>query len=137
VCKLQKAIYGLKQAPRARYYELRSFLLQLGFKNSHADTSLFVLKTGNHLVYLLVYVDDLIITWDDAHIVNQFINLLARRFSLKDLGTLSYFVGIEMYLLDLLTHTHMTDVKPVSTPLPSSTTLSLYSGDALSDPTEF
>jgi hypothetical protein len=82
--------------------------------------------------------------------VNQFINLLAHRFSLKDLGTLSYFLGIEIlpnrygfllsqcrYLLDLLTSTHMTDAKPVSTPLPSSTTLSLYSGDALFDPTEF
>jgi hypothetical protein len=71
VCKLQKAIYGLKQAPRAWYHELHSFLLQSGFTNSYADTSLFVLITGKHLVYLLVYVDDLIITGDDAHMVNQ------------------------------------------------------------------
>jgi histone deacetylase 1/2 len=96
VCKLQKAIYGLKEAPRAWFHELKTFLLQSGFQNSHADTSLFVLHLGKHLVYLLVYVDDLIIIGDDVHLVNRFINLLAHRFSLKDLGQLSYFFGIEI-----------------------------------------
>ena len=64
LCKLNKAIYGLKQAPRAWYTELRQFLLSSGFHNSHADTSLFILKTGEHFIYLLVYVDDIIITGD-------------------------------------------------------------------------
>ncbi|RVX17781.1 Retrovirus-related Pol polyprotein from transposon RE2 [Vitis vinifera] len=97
VCKLKKAIYGLKQAPRAWYQELRYFLLQFGFTNSHADTSLFVLKFRGHLVYFLVYVDDLIITGDDEHLVNRYIHLLANRFSLKDLGKLSYFLGVELF----------------------------------------
>lgn len=61
VCKLRKAIYGLKQALRAWYHELRTFLIQFGFKNSHADTSLFILNVAGHLIYLVVYVDDLII----------------------------------------------------------------------------
>jgi len=99
VCKLQKAIYGLKQAPRAWFHELRTFLLQLGFKNSHADTFLFVLQLGQHLVYLLVYVDDLIITRDDVNLVNRFINLLAHRFSLKDLGQLFYFLRIHYNII--------------------------------------
>ncbi|WKA04845.1 hypothetical protein VitviT2T_022844 [Vitis vinifera] len=150
VCKLKKAIYGLKQAPRAWYQELRSFLLQSGFTNSHADTSLFVLKFGGHLVYFLVYVDDLIITGDDEHLVNRYIHLLANRFFLKDLGKLSYFLRVEIvpnsqgfllsqcrYLLDLLARTHMSEAKPVQTPLPSGTKISLHSGDKLSDPTEF
>jgi len=148
VCKLHKAIYGLKQAPRAWFHELKTFLLQSGFQNSHADTSLFVLHLGPHLVYLLVYVDDLIITGDDVHLVNRFINLLAHRFSLKDLGHLSYFLGLEIlptkqgyllsqrrYLLDLLTRTQMTEAKSVVTPLPSGPPLSLHSGDPLPDPT--
>jgi hypothetical protein len=150
VCKLHNAIYGLKQAPRAWFHELKTFLLQSGFQNSHADTSLFVLHLGPHLVYLLVYVDDLIITGDDVHLVNRFINLLAHRFSLKDLGHLSYFLGLEIlptkqgyllsqrrYLLDLLTRTQMTEAKSVVTPLPSGPPLSLHSGDPLPDPTEF
>ena len=45
ICKLRKAIYGLKQAPRAWYHELRQFLMAVGFQNSHADNSLFVLNT--------------------------------------------------------------------------------------------
>lgn len=64
LCKLRKAIYGLNQALRAWYQELRTFLLHSGFKNSYADTSLFVFNSGGHLLYLLVYVDDLIISGD-------------------------------------------------------------------------
>lgn len=47
-----------KQAPRVWYLELKTFLLSLGFKNSLADTSMFVLQLGGEVVYLLVYVDE-------------------------------------------------------------------------------
>ena len=72
VCKLRKAIYGLKQDPRAWYHELHKFLIALGFHNSHADTSLFVLNTGGNLLYLLVYVDDSILTSKDDTMVHKF-----------------------------------------------------------------
>ena len=62
VCRLHKALYGLKQAPRAWYHELKQFLIQLGFTNSKADTSLFVLHQHTYTLYILVYVDDIIIT---------------------------------------------------------------------------
>ena len=150
VCKLRKAIYGLKQAPRAWYHELQTFLLQFGFKNSHADTSLFVLTTSDHIIYILVYVDDLIITGDTTQLVDSFVSALAQRFSLKDLGSLSYFLGVEVvpnqhdillsqlrYILDILATTKMTDAKPVLTPIPTSPHLMLKSGTPLSDPTEY
>ena len=151
VCKLHKAIYGLKQAPRAWYHELRQFLLTSGFKNSHSDTSLFVLRSSNHVVYLLVYVDDIILTGSSDTLVSQFVDYLAQRFSLKDLGPLSYFLGVEVvphrlgillsqrrYIQDLLIRTNMADAKPVLTPLPtSSTAISLTSGTPLSDPTPY
>jgi hypothetical protein len=149
VCKLRKAIYGLKQAPRAWYHELRTFLLHSGFKNSHADTSLFVLTTAGQKMYILVYVDDIIITCDNTKMIDSFVDVLAHRFSIKDLGQLSYFLGVEVvpnqqgillsqrrYILDILARTHMQDAKPVLTPIPTSPPL-LKSGTALPDPTEY
>ncbi|CAL9203433.1 unnamed protein product, partial [Musa hybrid cultivar] len=95
VCKLQKAIYGLRQAPRAWYTELGSFLLSIGFINSKSDTSLFLRQHHGNTIYLLVYVDDIIVTGNDPLEVQTFLNQLADRFSLKDLGPLSYFLGME------------------------------------------
>ncbi|KAK9200192.1 hypothetical protein WN944_015388 [Citrus x changshan-huyou] len=151
VCKLHKGIYGLKQAPQAWYHELRQFLLASGFKNSHSDTSLFVLRSSHHVLYLLVYVDDIIVTGSNDAFVSQFVDCLAQRFSLKDLGPLSYFLGVEVvphrlgillsqkrYIEDLLKRTNMDNAKPVLTPLPtSSAAISLTSGTPLSDPTPY
>ena len=92
VCKLHKAIYGLKQASRAWYHELRQFLVDFGFKNSHSDTSLFILHAGTNLLYLLVYIDDIIITGNSNNLISQVVECLAQLFSLKDLGPLSYFL---------------------------------------------
>ncbi|KAH9716339.1 retrovirus-related pol polyprotein from transposon RE2 [Citrus sinensis] len=150
VCKLHKAIYGLKQAPRAWYHELRQFLVHSGFTNSHSDTSLFVLNTGRHILFLLVYVDDIIVTGNIDDLVSQFVGCLAQRFSLKDLGSLSYFLGIEVvphwrgillsqrrYIQDLLKRTHMADATLVLTPLPTnSSSLTITSGTPLSDPSQ-
>ncbi|KAK9214347.1 hypothetical protein WN944_006336 [Citrus x changshan-huyou] len=150
VCKLHKAIYGLKQAPRAWYHELRQFLLASGLKNSHSDTSLFVLRS-NHVLYLLVYVDDIVVTGSNDALVSQFVECLAQCFSLKDLGSLSYFLGVEVvphhlgiqlsqrrYIQDLPQRTNMDNAKLVLTPLPtSSAAISLTSGTPLSDPTPY
>ena len=77
VCRLKKAIYGLKQAPRAWYNELRQFLVQNGFVNSHSDTSLFIFNTDGCLIFLLVYVDDIIVICSNGTLVDQFGKLLA------------------------------------------------------------
>nr|CAN69370.1 hypothetical protein VITISV_010057 [Vitis vinifera] len=150
VCKLRKAIYGLKQAPRAWYHELRQFLLQFGFINSIADTSLFIFNNRGTILYLLVYVDDIIITGNNVEAAQTFIQQLSQRFSLKDLGPLIYFLGVEVtshtnglflnqrkYIADLLNRTHMTEAKSAPTPLATSPILTLQSGTPLSNPTEY
>ena len=96
VCKLKKAIYGLKQAPRAWYLELCQFLIESGFTKSHADTSLFILHSGDITIYLLVYVDDIIIIGTNTNIIQRYIDPLAQKFSIKDLSVLSYFLGIKV-----------------------------------------
>lgn len=80
VCRLHKALYGLKQAPRAWYRELSNFLIQYGFINSVADTSLFILRRGSSLVYMLIYVDDILITGNDPALLQQILDSLATRF---------------------------------------------------------
>jgi histone deacetylase 1/2 len=150
VCRLKKALYGLKQAPRAWYTELRVFLLSLGFVNSTADASLFIYHKQGVTVYLLVYVDDIIVTGSSSAALSKIIATLAARFSLKDLGCLSYFLGVEVipsaagmflsqrkYVTDLLHKSGMANTKPSSTPLSASAPLLKDSGDLLPSPTEY
>ena len=70
VCKLKKAIYGLKQAPRAWYVRLCGKLESLGFIPSKADTSLFYYNKGKHSLFVLVYVDDIIVASSSQEAVN-------------------------------------------------------------------
>lgn len=90
------------------------------FVNSTADTSLFVRNTGRDITYILVYVDDMIVTTSNTGLISSIIANLLQCFSLKDLGELSYFLDIEAtrtkkglhlmqkkYVIDLLTWTNM------------------------------
>uniref|UniRef100_A0A251RWD9 Putative zinc finger, CCHC-type n=1 Tax=Helianthus annuus TaxID=4232 RepID=A0A251RWD9_HELAN len=96
VCKLNKAIYGLKQAPRAWFHRLSLFLTNNGFSCSRADPSLFIFKRDSCVMYLLVYVDDLILTGNQNSIMTSFISRLNKEFAIKDLGKLNYFLGLEV-----------------------------------------
>lgn len=95
VCRLKKAIHGLKQAPRAWFSKLASTLISFGFKSARCDNSLFIHYTSNSLTYMLIYVDDILITGNNSAFVQHIIHKLNSLFPLKDLGHLSYFLGIE------------------------------------------
>jgi hypothetical protein len=72
VCKLDKVLYGLKQAPRAWYSRLSSKLMDLGFPPSKADSSVFFYNKGITTIFVLVYVDDIIIASStEAGIISQ------------------------------------------------------------------
>ncbi|KAG6495801.1 hypothetical protein ZIOFF_043629 [Zingiber officinale] len=86
----------LNVAPRAWYFELRAFLVSLGFIVSRADTSLFVYSRDDTVIYFLVYVDDLIIKGSDASSVDVIVCKLHAKFTIKDLGALSLFCGVEV-----------------------------------------
>lgn len=144
VCKLDKALYGLKQAPRAWYSRLSAKLIALGFKASKADTSLFFYDKGGITIYILVYVDDIIVASSTEKATAALLQDLQGEFALKDLGELHYFLGIEVtkvqegivltqgkYASDLLKRVGMTDCKPVTTPLSTSEKLSLHEGSLL------
>ena len=96
VCKLHKALYGLKQTLRAWFDKLKGSLIQWGFKNSKSDTSLSLRRTKSSIIIILIYVDDILITGSDCVKLEEFIKLFSSAFALKDLGRLSYFLGIEV-----------------------------------------
>ncbi|KAH9752991.1 retrovirus-related pol polyprotein from transposon RE1 [Citrus sinensis] len=133
VCKLHKALYGLKQAPRGWFDKLKSSLIQWGFKNSKSDTSLFLRRTKSSIIIILIYVDDILIIGSDCVELEEFIKLFSSTFALKDLGRLSYFLGIEVlyghdsiylsqkkYIRDLLAKVDMLECKGTNTPMSSS-----------------
>ena len=129
VCKLQRSLYGLKQAPRAWNDMFTSFLFSLGFKAFYTYPSLFVKHDGLHIVVLLLYVDDIILTGDHDDSIQSMIKHLTKEFDMKDLGLLHYFLGLQIeyhtqglfvhqskYVQDLLQKTYMVQCKPCTTP---------------------
>ena len=96
VCKLHKAIYGLKQAPRAWFDSFTSQLFHLGFQASSVDCNLFILHQGSFVVYLLLYVDDIMITGNSVPFIEHLVSRLDAVFYLKDLGPLAYFLGLQI-----------------------------------------
>lgn len=69
----------------------------MGFKISECDNSLFVLHNMGVTIYILIYVDDLIITRSDETLIQHVITSLSKDNSLKYLGLLHYFLGIEVH----------------------------------------
>jgi hypothetical protein len=93
---LDKALYGLKQALRAWYSRLSTKLVSLGFKSSKPDTSLLFYRKGNVCIFVLIYVDDIIVVSSTQQATIALLNDLKEDFALKDLGELQYFLGIEV-----------------------------------------
>jgi hypothetical protein len=94
VCRLNKSLYGLKQAPRAWYNQFATYLTSLGFIKAKSDTSLFILHRGPDMLYLLLYVDDIILTASSSKLLCRTIAALQWEFAMKDLVLLHHFLGI-------------------------------------------
>ncbi|KAM2890152.1 hypothetical protein COP2_008613 [Malus domestica] len=134
ICHLYKSLYGLKQAPRAWYEKLHVALQSLGFHSSSSDHSLFIKKVSNSaVVFILVYVDDILVTGPNSAECRKVIHQLSSLFPIKDLGPLHYFLGLEVkrsssgificqtkYIVDLLSKANMTSAKPCTPPLSTS-----------------
>jgi hypothetical protein len=85
VCRLHKSLYELKQAPRAWYSRFATYLTTLGFIEAKSDTSLFIFRRVSDTVYLLLYVDDIILTSSSTELLHHIISALQREFTMKDL----------------------------------------------------
>jgi hypothetical protein len=150
VYRLRKSLYGLKQAPRAWYSRFATYLTTLGFIEAKSNTSLFILRRGSDTVYLLLYVDDIILTASSTGLLRCTISVLQREFAMKDLGPLHHFLGITVerrpdglflhqctYTLDILKRAVMVDCKPCTTPVDLQTKLAGDSGPLVDDASQF
>jgi hypothetical protein len=105
------------------------FLIDTRFSRCHYDPNVYTKKVGSHLIILVLYVVDLILTGGDSKLLNHVKTSLKKKFEMTDLGFLHYFFGLQVlqtneriflshskYACDLLRHFHMEDCKPTSSP---------------------
>lgn len=125
---MEKSLYGLKQAPRAWFSRLSTKLLELGFVASKADVPLFIFGKAGIYIYLLIYVDDIIIISSTFVATDKLLSQLRIDFAIKDLDKLHYFLGVEVqqtpkglfltqkkYIHELLCRTNMLQSKGIAT----------------------
>jgi hypothetical protein len=150
VCRLTKSLYDLKQASRQWFSKFSSTLIDLGFVQSKANYSLFTRVQGSSFIALLIYVDDVAIASNDSIAISSFITMLNDKFKLKDLGSLKYFLGLEIaqsssgisvsqrkYALEILEDSGLLASKPGQFPMEHNLKLSRDDGVLISDPTVF
>jgi hypothetical protein len=128
------------------YSRFSAKLRDLGFMPSKEDTSLFIYTRQQVTMFLLVYVDDIIVTSSCPTAVDALLKDLSTEFTLKDLVQLHYFLGIqvirddvgvtlcqEKYAADLLEKVGMKNCNSVATPLSTSEKLSVQGGTQLGE----
>lgn len=132
VCKLNKSIYGLKQSPKCWNEKFNDFMKQEQFKNSLYDTCLYVKNSSNVIIYVLLYVDDIIIVGNNLEEIQKFKSQLCSVFEMVDLGQVKYFLGLSIernreervfkihqsqYTQEILKRFHMESCNGISTPI--------------------
>nr|GEW70745.1 ribonuclease H-like domain-containing protein [Tanacetum cinerariifolium] len=147
VCLLQRSLYGLKQAPCAWFQRFTGYITRAGFSPSRCDSSLFIYTQGFQVAYLLIYVDDIILTASSPALLQQIIDSLHKEFDMADLGELNYFLGFSVvlhptrlflsqkkYALQFLECAHIVNCNLSRTPVHTDSKLGL-DGVPVQDPT--
>ncbi|KAJ9536473.1 hypothetical protein OSB04_un000354 [Centaurea solstitialis] len=127
---LDKALYGLKQAPRAWYEELSKHLLSKGFKKGSVDSTLFLMKEGEHIVVIQIYVDDIIFGSTSRELCQKFETIMTEEFKMSMMGEINFFLGLQVrqfsdgifinqskYIFDLLKKYDMSGCHSIGTPM--------------------
>jgi hypothetical protein len=136
VYKLSNALYGIKQAPRAWYARLKIFLLEYGYIMESVDKTLFTFNHDTNFLLIQIYVDDIIFGGSSHTLVSRFQKMIESEFQISMMGELTFFLGIQVkqtkqgtfvhqakYTNDLMKKFNMAELKPMSTPMSSTTSL--------------
>ncbi|KAD7478277.1 hypothetical protein E3N88_01413 [Mikania micrantha] len=133
VCLLKKSLYGLKQSPRQWYRRFDEYMISNGFIRSNFDSCVYTMEyLQGKYIYLLLYVDDMLIACEDGEQIGYVKRLLMCEFDMKELGPAKKILGIEIerdrinrrlyltqksYIRKVLLNYSMESSKPVITPL--------------------
>ncbi|ONK68535.1 uncharacterized protein A4U43_C05F12950 [Asparagus officinalis] len=131
VCRLKKSLYGLKQSPRQWYLRFDTFMFEHGYSRNKYDSCVYHKKLNDgFFVYLLLYVDDMLIAAKDMSEINELKSQLKHEFEMKNLGATKKILGMEIhrnrregslflsqekYIKKVLERFGMLDAKPVKT----------------------
>lgn len=96
VCKLYKVLYGLRESPRAWYNCFNDFVNSLGFKRSKYDYCLYVLNDVEDAVYLILFVDDVLICCKNKRKISIIKSKFSKRFKMKDISKVEKYLGINV-----------------------------------------
>jgi len=96
VCKLDKALYGLRESPRAWYECLDKYLQELGFRKSASDYCLYILGYKDDVIYVIIFVYDLLICDKNKEKLKNIKHKLSDKFEMKDLGVVGTYLGINI-----------------------------------------
>ena len=145
VWKLLKALYGLKQSPRAWNASIDEYLRRIGFQPFEADQCIYVWRSSEGVIYIALYVDDLLIATNTI-LVKWIKSKLSKRYNMTDLGRVAKLLGLGIkqsddnkyitvgqaeYVQEMLQKLKLTEVNPCTTPVEPNITLSVT--DCLSD----
>ena len=97
VCKLRRSLYGLKQAPRIWSEHLCETLTSLGFTQSVMDPSLYYITRDGARLYILDWVDDMLLGSTSPSVIGWFKEELASRYKVKDLGEAAKYIGMSVH----------------------------------------
>jgi hypothetical protein len=139
VCKLKKSLHGLKQSPRMWYQNFDTYILGLGFVRSRVDHSVYSKQVGNHFIYVVLYVDDMLLVGNNMDVIKEVKSKLSSKFDMKDLGAAKFILGMEIkrdranrklwlnqrkYVETILQRFNMHGSKSVKVPIPIGENLS-------------
>ena len=97
VCKLQWSIYGLVQASRSWNIHFDSVIKAFGFIQTFGEACIYKKVSGSSVAFLILYVDDILLTRNDIEFLDSIKGYLNKNFSMKDLGVATYILGIKIY----------------------------------------
>lgn len=134
VYKLNRALYGLKQASLAWNIQAHNSITKLGFRRLYADTGIYVKRTENDIIVIILYVDDIIFMGNNEKTVNDHKKKFMDKWESRDLGDLSEYLGMNIvidkqnhivtidqakYAKKIVERFGLINAKPVNTPLPA------------------